>query len=259
MSPIIHTIFILIHGTWGADSSWYKPDGDFFEALNAKCTVQHAMVIPFRWSGYNNDVARKQAAQDLAALVKRYDAATRICMVGHSHGGNVAILASHICAQNSDRHRSIDALYLLGTPAGSSYKPNMDVINYVYNLISFEDMVQPVIGFFGREQPHHERIANMRITIHNKEPNHTDLHHPIVGSWLVYLDTILHTHTKEDSFIHFTYQKPGTIHFYSNQAPIYEIDTKWEQRIARDTYINTVMLNSISRNKKISAIRPSII
>jgi hypothetical protein len=244
MPSIIHTIFILIHGTWGADSSWYMPGGNFYSALEQTCKESGISIVPFRWSGENSDAARHRAGKALAHVITSYTN-NRICIIGHSHGGNVAILASQYLAADNN-YQTIDALYLLGTPASTVYTPNMSTITYLYNFISFEDIVQPVIGFFGREQPKHERIANIRITLHNKEPNHTDLHHPTIGKWLYYIDYMLHT-KKEHSFIHFTYQKPGTIHFYADTMPLYEIDNQWDYRIERDTYINTLLLNSISR------------
>jgi hypothetical protein len=246
----LYTVFILIHGTWGSDGIWYQPGGDFCNALTLSASANQAAVVPFRWSGNNTDKARKEAAYTLMQLIRSYPAPVRLCIIAHSHGGNVALLASQLFAIDYAMHKRIDAVYLLGTPANRrEYKPDMRVINNVYNIISFEDMVQPVVGFFEREQPLHERIANIRITIDGKEPDHAELHNTIVGKWFIYLDQCLHTEER-GNFVHFLFDKPGVIHFHTDREPIYEIDTDWSKRIERDKNFNKLLLNAMSRTMK---------
>jgi hypothetical protein len=241
----LHTVFILIHGTWGANGLWYQPGGDFFSQFEMCAAQANAMVVPFRWSGDNTDKARRDAAHNLTRLIHSYPANIRLCIVAHSHGGNVALLASQFCAFDPALHKRIDAVYLLGTPAGNNnYKPDMRVINYLYNIISFEDMVQPVIGFFGREQPAHEHSANIRVTIDGKEPDHFELYGVVMGKWLVYLDQLF---LKEND-ANFFFEKPGVIHLFTHKKPVYEIDDDWKMRIERDKHFNTLVLNAISRS-----------
>ena len=57
----------------------------------------------------------------------------------------------------------------------SNYLPNMKVIQYLYNLFSFEDLIQTVLGLSVREFPEHKRIANLRVIINGKEPDHAGL------------------------------------------------------------------------------------
>jgi hypothetical protein len=247
-ASFICTVFILIHGTWGADATWYVPGGDFFAALERSCTRTGAMAVPFRWSGQNTDAARRAASHALTRLVQSYPPSIRVCIIGHSHGGNVALLASKFFAADITMLQRIDALYLLGTPANSAvYGPNMEVIKYVYNFISFEDIIQPVVGFFAREQPCHERIANVRITINGKEPDHTNLHHEIIGKWLPYLDQLLHSNEKQN-FAENIYNTPGIIHFSEHKAPWYSHDNNRIGALERDTHLNQLMLTSIIRS-----------
>jgi Lipase (class 3) len=254
----LYTVFILIHGTWGANGLWYQPGGDFFSQFEMCAAQANAMAVPFRWSGDNTDKARRDAAHNLTRLIQSYPANIRICIVAHSHGGNVALLASQFCAFDTTLHKRIDAVYLLGTPAGNStYKPDMRVINYLYNIISFEDMVQPVIGFFGREQPVHEHSANIRVTIDGKEPDHFELRGVVMGKWLVHLDQMFCAQIHEDN-AHYFFEKPGVIHLSTHKKPIYEVDADWQMRIERDKHFNTLVLNSLSRSHTIEKNQKTI-
>ncbi len=162
------SIFILIHGTWGADCDWYISKGDFFEALEATVGEKNSGVVSFRWSGGCGHEARVKAAQSLVKLIKTYHTNTAIFIIAHSHGGNVATLASHLLAQEEGNKHRIRALFTLGTPVMSNYLPNMKIIHYLYNLFSFEDIIQTVLGVSAREFPEHKRIANLRVVINRK-------------------------------------------------------------------------------------------
>jgi pimeloyl-ACP methyl ester carboxylesterase len=77
----------------------------------------------FRWSGENTDEARQQAAQELAEFINNYQFAEgeTLNIVAHSHGGNVAFLASQ------QVNRQINNLVTLGTPI-REYQPNLEVM-----------------------------------------------------------------------------------------------------------------------------------
>src|ERR1700719_4900594 len=92
----------------------------------------------FDWSGANSDSARQQAALDLAIQIRRYrkdHPCEAIRVVAHSHGGNVALLASQFPGVN------IDELVTLGTPILNDYRPSssIDIWN---NVSSLDDGVQ---------------------------------------------------------------------------------------------------------------------
>ena len=238
------TIFIVIHGTWAAKEHWYMPGGDFFDALEKSATQQQAAVTSYRWSGNNNYKDRIQAAKGLAQLIQSYSPSTTICLVSHSHGGNVGIIASQLLGAMENATNHIHIFYALGTPVNTTdYTPNMNIITYFYNLFSFEDLIQPVLGMFGREYLRHERIANIRITINNKEPNHTQLHNPLTGQFLPTLHELLTT-----SFQDFDFKKPGIIHFAENKKPIYALDKTRKKQIERDRSLNKIILSTLSRN-----------
>ncbi len=234
-----HAVFIIIHGIWPSKSLWHMPGGDFFEEFEKNCVNDH--VVSFCWSGKNDHEARVCAAQILTKLIQSYPSETTITIIAHSHGGNVATLASQILAKNINcchgppRKYQIAVLYALGTPIHDDYKPDMNVIGHVYNLFSFEDWVQPVLGMFRRQYESHKRIGNMRITIDDKQPDHTNLHNPIVGSWLPQLHTWVVNNNID-------LQSPGIIHFSSNKKLRYEIDERRKELIKRDLRMSILIL-----------------
>jgi hypothetical protein len=80
----------------------------------------------------------------------------------------------------------IDSVYLLGTPVDQiNFAPCMHTIRHLYNFYSSGDQVQTVFGLFGRTYAHHERIANIHVTIDNKQPSHQELHHDLIARWIL--------------------------------------------------------------------------
>ena len=238
------SVFILIHGTWGAECSWYVPNGDFFDALETTVSEKNSVVVSFRWSGGCGHESRVKAAQSLVKLIRTYDVDTAVFVIAHSHGGTVAILASQLLAQEVGNKHHIRALFTLGTPVMSNYLPNMKTIHYLYNLFSFEDIVQPVLGISSREYPEHKRIANLRVIINGKEPDHAGLHQPIVGKWIAYI----HKHFKQylesrDITTHIS--EPSVVYFDDNKAPEYMHDIHRDELMERDRQLSVLILNSL--------------
>lgn len=227
-STITHTdarrIFILIHGTWAADTDWHLPGGTFYNELEKSCHACHATLIPYNWSGKLNHESRVQAAKGLVKIIQSYDEHTHIYLIGHSHGGNVAALVSQYLSYDLRNKHTIKALYTLGTPIDYElYVPNMDIIEYVYNFFSRGDYVQHIFGTYDREYPNHERIANVRVTINDKEPSHSNLHHPLIAQWLPKIPHELAS-AQINGFHLFCCINQGSIHFYPNKPPHYYID-----------------------------------
>jgi pimeloyl-ACP methyl ester carboxylesterase len=247
------SVFILVHGTWGADAAWYMPKGDFFEALEETVSKKNSAVVPFRWSGGCGHEARIKAAQTLTKLIKTYDPKVAIYIIGHSHGGNVATLASHMLAEDKENKHHIRALFTLGTPIMSNYLPNMGTIHYLYNLFSFEDLIQTVLGISLREYPEHKRIANLRVFIDGKEPHHAGLHHPFIGKWLPYL----HLHFKQhlqDLGITDHISEPSIVYFSHEAAPRYEFDVNRSELLDRDRQISMMILDSLRNSLEMRAV-----
>lgn len=98
-----------VHGTWSEPKT--------FSHLSIT-TIDHitgnTQGAEFKWSGYNTDRARKKAARDLANhIMKNRDPNQPLTLVGHSHGGNVAIMAANILKK---RGVKVDNIITINTP-----------------------------------------------------------------------------------------------------------------------------------------------
>lgn len=221
----IKRIIILIHGTWALKESWHMPDGDFFEALTQNESSDTA-IITFLWSGGLGHQNRLHGAKALRLLIQSYPPEIECIIVGHSHGVNVAIIASQLLANDPKNIHSIDMLYALGVPISpNEYAPNMNIIKRLYNLFSFDDMIQPLFGIALREFQPHERITNLCVTIDGRLPNHSMLHNPVIATGLLKLPELI----PQELF-----SLPGLVHFSKNIHPVYELDTKREILLEHD-------------------------
>ncbi|HSW74169.1 MAG TPA: hypothetical protein VLG71_03345 [Candidatus Limnocylindria bacterium] len=252
MMFILHTsciwatqeVFIIVHGTWGTREAWYKQGGDFFTAIE-RSIKGRGSVVSFCWSGKVDNQSRKQAGQDLAVFITSYPATTKITLFTHSHGGNVGIIASQELPQYSDKHR-IHHFYALATPVNlKGYMPNMQIIDHFYNLFSLDDLVQPVFGIFSRAYPPHQRIANIRIVVNTKGPDHEELHHPLVGGWLT------HLHGLAQQAGHQTVMgMPGLLHITNTETAYYAHDPEQEELIKKNEKVVRYITAVFSRKRK---------
>jgi len=249
------SVFILIHGTWGADCQWYVPGGDFFQALEETVCSKNSVVVSFRWSGGCGHESRVKAAHSLVKLIKTYSIDTAIFIIAHSHGGNVVTLASHLLAQEENNKHRIRALFTLGTPVMSNYLPNMKMIHYVYNLFSFEDIVQTVLGVSKREFPEHKRIANLRVMVNSKEPDHSGMHHPLIGKWIAYV----HKHFKQylqGKNVGDSISEPTVVHFDDIKTPQYMFDEHRSALLERDRQLSLLLVNSLRNSLETGSNMP---
>ncbi|HRN78527.1 MAG TPA: hypothetical protein PLU71_04760 [Candidatus Dependentiae bacterium] len=219
-------LFIIIHGTWASSTDWHMPGGDFFDALQQTVLQHEGYVVTYAWSGKLDHAQRLQAAQGLKQLIQSYDLTRNIYLIGHSHGSNVAALATQLLGKDMYNKHTITALYMLGTPINAEYYlPDMDIVGHVYNLFSSGDFIQHVFGRYDRELPKHPRIANIRIFINDVEPGHSELHHPVIAKWLpLFPDRLIEQ--QETGFMFFTCTNPGVLKFYYDAPPKYEIDLR---------------------------------
>ncbi len=236
-----HSYYLIIHGTWSRPFSWHTPGGDFYDALAAVADL--GTVSFFLWSGENNHDARVQAGKKLVEYIQmHYPKSCQLNLIGHSHGTNVGILASQLLAKDPFNQHRIHRFYALGAPTNTqSYMPNMNTIDYFYNMFSFNDFVQPIFGLFGREYPEHERIANLFITLNGKEPRHSELHDPLIAHWIPAIHQELLAQ-RLTGFEMFDFKRPAMIHFSQGKVPRYEIDYSRQDKRERDQMI----LNSLN-------------
>ncbi len=243
-------IYIIIHGTWATPYAWHMPGGDFHDTLAQSVAHPQNHVSFFLWSGKNNHKKRLDAAEMLAEIIKELavEQDNTISIIAHSHGANVGILATHLLAQDPENPIKIDRFFALGVPVCSkTYMPDMNVINHFYNMFSYSDLIQPVLGIYGREFPAHERIANIRILIDGLEPIHSQLHSTTIAKWL---PKIHHTLKRFNygNFKNFDFNKPGIIEFRHDGFPLYSIDMTRQKYRAQDE-IKMRALESIMRTR----------
>lgn len=102
-------LITLVHGTWGrgffpcvrprcgANRWWFQPKSEFRAALKRELGGHRTHFRTHLWSGANSVLDRDRAAKRLADRIKqqaRTRPGTKFVIVGHSHGGNVAMKAA---------------------------------------------------------------------------------------------------------------------------------------------------------------------
>jgi hypothetical protein len=297
-----HAVVILVHGSFSVLATWCKPKGAFFDTLEQQAQLLNHKVVPFSWSGVPTDTEIVRGGQALAKLILSYPPDEEKILIGHSHGGNVIIIASHLlheacieqvsyectsslimqahakpssqsasgnllhdylptlrnnkkreeqlretvieaindlktCTKHYKNYASqknpvrlIAKVYTLGTPVEpKKYYPNMHVIDTFINFYSTGDFIQPVFGLYKRTYPPHERIANLSIWLEGSgnfirpnKPAHHELHHPLIGQWILSVPEMLQT-KKQGNFERFSCNQNGSLTFKKNAIPSYQI------------------------------------
>ena len=103
----------LVHGSFAGNETWplVVKDKISFASELKRAAGKSSTIHHFVWSGQNNHQARLDAAENLAREIEEFtENDDRIAVVGHSHGGNVALLAA------SKLDRPIDLVICLSTP-----------------------------------------------------------------------------------------------------------------------------------------------
>jgi hypothetical protein len=142
---------VLVAGTWALNSPWWKPEGDF----NAYSTgtlpplprtaplpptppwsTPYAAADYYSWSGGYSDAARALGAQDLVTWVNGH-AAQGLDLVTHSHGGNVAMLATQPGLAITSRE-----MVLLSCPVHfPKYEPDFSKVQKIVSVRVHLDLV----------------------------------------------------------------------------------------------------------------------
>lgn len=138
---------IIIPGTFYNEKDWSDSGSAqaFVDSVAKSFKETHStQVIGDKnvWSGADNSAARQQAADYIVKLIKNYgfSPGEELNIVGHSHGGNIAILVSR------QIDRKIDNLVTLATPVRDDYQPNQAMIGRHVNAYSILDLVQGLGG-----------------------------------------------------------------------------------------------------------------
>jgi len=232
-----HQVCILVHGTWATNADWHQPGGEFYEMLKAQLAMEEIALVDFNWCGALSHTQRQKAAIRLAELIKSYPPWVQFILVTHSHGGNVGILASQILK----RAGCINAFFALGTPIEPEiYHPNLAIINSFYNLFSFGDLYQTVLGFHKRTLPFMPGIYNISIEINDARPQHEQLHNETIAKWLLQLPAAIKKSKADGS-------QPLLAKFSQYLPPELGIDLDFDLKTQYDCYINKVIRKKLLR------------
>lgn len=164
------------------------------QALGRECEVRE-----FRWSGSNTHQARIDAGADLARTIEAAGRSRKIHIIGHSHGGNVALVAA-----NHLQPCQVETLVLLANPhmaiqdAWLYWGKAIENVPQIWNLYSPEDNVQCSLArtFHGLpstqrrhvlvrrtyDGPSHSRIRNEVIHWNKSVAAHRAMHSGAVGA-----------------------------------------------------------------------------
>jgi pimeloyl-ACP methyl ester carboxylesterase len=187
---LVADMTIIIHGTGARSARWWQHGSGFWNYINGVVGNVYGGSDAFSWSGRNRHSARQTAATDLANWALAHPA-TNLDIIAHSHGGNVALLASH-------EGLEIRKLINLGTPIRTEYLPSLHNIETLHNVFSTRDFVQTPAGTIpnrrgeGRTLADSERIINHRATDDGtgSSPGHSELHE--TSTWQAsYLEQLL--------------------------------------------------------------------
>lgn len=125
-----------LHGGWGPDNALF---GYGNGALRGGCVEDCTLLFEWSPSG-NKNADRVAAAQTLRTMIAAhpFTAGEKLNMIAHSHGGNVALAASHLGLA----HR-IDNLITLNKPTllREAYQPGRNIESF-YNISAAKDWIQ---------------------------------------------------------------------------------------------------------------------
>ena len=158
--------------------------------------------------------SRAQAAQELYASIQ--DFAGPITIIGHSHGGNVALELA-LCAEKNPQQLIIERLILLACPIQSATVEfaQSPLFKKVFSLYALEDMLQILDPqglytetkkrsksasvqdlFSKRTLPLYNNVVQAQILMHDQNPWHISF---MLPSFLKYLPAVLDLLAQESS------------------------------------------------------------
>ncbi len=164
---------MLVHGTFALNADWWQPGGDFHTYIRQQVRPDlYSKPDRFDWSGGYNDPARQLGTQQLHDWVRERNEAG-LNLLCHSHGGNVAMLATHLGLE-------IGELVLLSCPANESkYLPDFSRIRRAISVRVHLDLV--ILGDWlvdgGVQRFRHPQIEENVIPLWF---DHTATHNPEV-------------------------------------------------------------------------------
>jgi hypothetical protein len=155
---------VITHGTWAAEQPWYRPAGDFYEALDTNRPDLALHDESFTWSGNYSDGARRVAALGLEQWIGD-QGLVKPDFFAHSHGATVAHLATK---QGVD----FDKLVLLAWPVHNEWLPDFARVEKIYDIRVKFDLV--ILVDRGGQKIQHPKVKEFR----NGWFDHAAVHDP---------------------------------------------------------------------------------
>ena len=166
---------VITHGTFAANASWFRPGGDFYEALKNKRPDLDVHDRSFRWTGAYSDKARgadavllKQWISDQGLMVPD--------LFAHSHGGTVAHLATQKGVQ-------FDRLVLMSWPVHKKWHPDFSRIKRIIDVRVRMDLVVLLDGGTQRFRSKDFQIEEHRIGWFDHSSTHEPAYWDDHGLW----------------------------------------------------------------------------
>ncbi|MFC4306052.1 lipase family protein, partial [Cohnella boryungensis] len=135
--PTGHKVY-LIHGTFSDGNTWTDDFVDYSEKLFNEESEK------LNWTGKDSNNARSNAADTFVEQVYAWHLENPdepIRLVGHSHGGNVAIMLTNLMAEKGVK---VETLITIATPV-RGYKLKTEVGQHI-NMYNNRDFVQTELG-----------------------------------------------------------------------------------------------------------------
>ncbi len=132
---------VIVHGTWARDGKWWRPGGDFHKYLLTDLGLDYLYNDdePFVWSGRNRHGDRFKASEALATWVMQFNPEA-LEVYAHSHGANVAMLATH-------QGLEIEKLVMMSPPVRKDYFARWEHVGAAFNIqASFDPVVAVARG-----------------------------------------------------------------------------------------------------------------
>lgn len=125
-----------IHGTWSSNDTWEQYDQLKEIVGRAYCNTDW---VKHGWSGLNIYFAREIAAKDLVNKIKStLKDGEPITLIGHSHGGNVAILAINMMSGMDEFKDKEINLVTINTPVRDDYQVKDEMKDQVDHFHIFD-------------------------------------------------------------------------------------------------------------------------
>jgi hypothetical protein len=157
---------VITHGTFAANGEWYRPGGDFYEALKTNRPDVHVHDTSFKWTGNYSRSARRADA----ALLQQWIGDQGLGVpdfFAHSHGGTVANLATH-------RGVEFDRLVLMAWPVHDEWFPDFSKVRKIIDIRVRMDLVILVDGGRQRFRTNESNVEEHR----NGWFDHSSTHEP---------------------------------------------------------------------------------